>query len=202
MSSLAIIPARGGSTRIPRKNIRLFYGKPIIAYAIEAAQESNLFNHIVVSTDDREIAEVAAKYGAEISIRPAELGKNEIGTWAVTRHAARGYIADEDEGVDKVCCIYATNPMIDISDLCNAEGELDAHIDHVISVGYPSLRDASHFYWSTIHAIAADIGYFARESTTVCYKVDENRICDINTEDDFLKAEKMYAELRGIKNHG
>lgn len=198
MSIICIIPARGGSTRIPLKNIRSFFGKPIIAYAIEAAQKSDLFNHIVVSTDDREIAEIAAKYGAEICIRPSELGKNEVGTWSVTRHAARDYINDEDEGLDKVCCIYATNPMINVSDIGNAEQELHSHIDHVISVGYPGLGDASHFYWSTIHAVTADIGYFARDATTVCYKVDANRICDINTEDDWKRAEDMYAKLKGI----
>lgn len=197
MSNLAVIPARGGSTRIPRKNIRQFFGKPIIAYSIEAAQESDLFDRIVVSTDDREIAEVAAKYGAEICIRPAELGKNEVGTYQVVRHAARGYLNDN---YDKVCCIYATNPMINFMDIGMAENEMYyATVDHVISVGYPNLRDASHFYWSTMQAIAAEIGYFDKVSTTVCYKVDANRICDINFEEDWLRAEQMYAALHNIK---
>ena len=85
---VAVIPARGGSKRIPRKNIRPFAGKPIIAYSIAAAQQCRLFDRIVVSTDDAEIAAVARSYGAETPfVRPAELSDEHTGTVAVTGHA-------------------------------------------------------------------------------------------------------------------
>ncbi len=85
---IAIIPARGGSKRIPRKNIKMFYGKPMIAYSIKAAQESGLFDRIVVTTDDEEIADVARSYGAEIPfMRPKELSDDHTATIPVIAHA-------------------------------------------------------------------------------------------------------------------
>jgi len=77
--NLCIIPARGGSKRIPKKNIKEFCGKPLIAYSIEVAKKSNLFDKIVVSTDSKEIAEVAKKYGAEVQMRPDELANDYVG---------------------------------------------------------------------------------------------------------------------------
>lgn len=109
---LAIIPARGGSKRIPRKNIRLFAGKPIIAYSIEAARETGLFDHIIVSTDDEEIAAIARGWGAETPfLRPAQLSDDHTGTNAVVKHAIRWYQA-QGVALDHVCCIYATAPFV------------------------------------------------------------------------------------------
>jgi N-acylneuraminate cytidylyltransferase len=109
---LCIIPARGGSKRIPRKNIRLFAGKPIIAYSIETALNSNLFDQVIVSTDDEEIAAVARKYGAETPfIRPAELSDDHTGTNDVIRHAISWY-QQQNVDCDFVCCIYATAPFL------------------------------------------------------------------------------------------
>ena len=109
---LAVIPARGGSKRIPRKNIRLFHGRPILDWMIEAARLSGLFDRVIVSTDDAEIAEVAAREGAEIPLlRPAELSADRTGTNAVVRHAVTHY-AEHGEPVDLVCCIYATAPFV------------------------------------------------------------------------------------------
>ena len=86
--AVAIIPARGGSKRIPRKNIKDFHGKPLIAYSIEAALASGLFEKVLVSTDDDEIAEVARSYGAEVPfIRPKELSDDFTGTGEVVKHA-------------------------------------------------------------------------------------------------------------------
>lgn len=114
---LAVIPARGGSKRIPRKNVKEFYGKPIIAYSIEAALNSGCFDKVVVSTDDNEIAEVAIQYGAEIPfIRPTELSDDYATTLAVIKHACDFYLNQGIE-VSKVCCIYATAPFIQESDL-------------------------------------------------------------------------------------
>ena len=85
---IAIIPARGGSKRIPRKNIKEFYGKPLIAYSIQAALESKLFDKVIVSTDDEEIANIAKKYGAEVPfMRPKELSDDFTGTGEVVKHA-------------------------------------------------------------------------------------------------------------------
>ncbi len=110
--TVCIIPARGGSKRIPRKNIKEFCGKPIIAYPIEAATKSGLFDKIIVSTDDVEIAEVAASFGAEIPfMRPKELSDDFTGTTPVIAHAIREL---ENVGVDVkiACCVYATSAFL------------------------------------------------------------------------------------------
>ena len=110
---VAIIPARGGSKRIPRKNIKEFYGKPLIAYSIEVALKSGLFDKVIVTTDDEEIAEVAKKYGAEIPfIRPKELSDDFTGTGAVVDHALE-YLKNVGENYDFICTIYATAPFLD-----------------------------------------------------------------------------------------
>lgn len=115
--NLAVIPARGGSKRIPRKNIKAFCGKPMIAWSIEAAKASGLFDHIIVSTDDVEIAEVATRWGATVPfMRPADLSNDFVGTTEVIAHATQWAI-DQDIDVDAVCCIYATAPFIQVSDL-------------------------------------------------------------------------------------
>lgn len=108
--NIAVIPARGGSKRIPRKNIKSFGGKPMIAYAITAAQKSGLFAHVLVSTDDHEIAEIANALGAETPFfRPAELANDYTATVPVVSHAIQ---ACEDLGwhFSNVCCIYPGVP--------------------------------------------------------------------------------------------
>ena len=114
---LAIIPARGGSKRIPRKNIKPFCGKPMIAWSIEAALESGCFDRIIVSTDDDEIAEVARQYGAEVPfLRPLELSDDHTGTIPVIRHAIET-INSQGRAVGQACCLYATAPFIQAEDL-------------------------------------------------------------------------------------
>ena len=110
--AVAIIPARGGSKRIPRKNIKLFHGKPLIAYSIEAALKSNLFDKVIVSTDDEEIAKIAVEYGAVVPfIRPIELSDDFTGTGAVISHAIV-YLKEQCENYDFTCTIYATAPFL------------------------------------------------------------------------------------------
>jgi pseudaminic acid cytidylyltransferase len=117
--NIAIIPARGGSKRIPRKNIKEFCGKPMIAWSIEAAQASGLFEHIIISTDDIEIAEIAEQCGAEVPfMRPVELSDDYVGTGAVIKHAAEWAIHNFGE-LDFICTIYATAPFITPADLIN-----------------------------------------------------------------------------------
>ena len=114
---VAIIPARGGSKRIPRKNIRPFAGKPIIAYSIDAARQSGLFDRIIVSTDDEEIGVIAREYGAETPFfRPPELANDHAGTNEVVAHALR-WLADSGMPAEVACCIYATAPFVTAANL-------------------------------------------------------------------------------------
>ena len=114
---LAVIPARGGSKRIPRKNIKLFCGKPIIEWSIEAAQQSGCFDQVVVSTDDAEIAEVARQCGAQVPfMRPADLSDDQTGTTAVVAHAI-GWFSAQGKQPEQVCCLYATAPFVSPDDL-------------------------------------------------------------------------------------
>ena len=132
---LAIIPARGGSKRIPRKNIKLFCGKPMIAWSIEAARQSGCFDHIVVSTDDAEIAEVARQYGAQVPfMRPAELSDDHTGTTAVIAHAINWFAA-QGQTPAQVCCLYATAPFVSADDLRRGLSVLtEAGSDYAFSV--------------------------------------------------------------------
>ena len=114
---LAVIPARGGSKRIPRKNIKSFGGKPMITWSIEAAQKTGIFDRIIVSTDDAEIASIARDYGVEVPfIRQATLSDDHTGTSPVIVNAIEWCLA---QGFDpkEVCCIYATAPFVQSEDI-------------------------------------------------------------------------------------
>jgi pseudaminic acid cytidylyltransferase len=114
---LAIIPARGGSKRIPRKNIKPFCGKPMIAWSIEAALASGCFDRIIVSTDDPEIAEVARAHGAEVPfMRPPELSNDHTGTIPVVAHAV-DWMDQQVGPIQFACCLYATAPFVQPQDL-------------------------------------------------------------------------------------
>lgn len=109
---VAIIPARGGSKRISNKNIKLFSGQPIISYSIRVAQETELFDRVIVSTDSLEIAAIAREYGAEVPfLRPDELANDFAGTDEVICHAI-DWLAKEGRQPEFICCIYATAPFI------------------------------------------------------------------------------------------
>ena len=115
--NVAIIPARGGSKRILRKNLRHFCGQPIVAYSINTALESGLFDHVVVSTDDPEIASLALKLGAEVPfVRPVELADDNASTLAVMQHAVRMCQAS-GWPIKQLCCLYATAPFVEVEDL-------------------------------------------------------------------------------------
>ena len=112
MSRIAVIPARGGSKRIPRKNIRPFCGKPMIAWPIEAAIKSELFDQVIVSTDDEEIAQVAKEYGASVPfMRPKALADDYATTRAVINHAI-DWLHNNDVQTNDLCCIYATSALL------------------------------------------------------------------------------------------
>lgn len=137
---MCVIPARGGSKRIPRKNIKHFHGKPMIAYAIAAAIASEAFDQVIVSTDDEEIALVAKKYGAEVPfVRPPELADDHTPTVPVIAHAIA---ACQSMGfnVQEVCCIYPGVPFISTKDLGAAHKQLLATGAHYVFpvTGFPS----------------------------------------------------------------
>src|SRR5690606_6657613 len=132
---LAVIPARGGSKRIPRKNIRPFSGRPMIAWSISAALESGCFDKVIVSTDDGEVAEIARACGAETPFeRPAELSDDHTGTIPVIAHAVDWY---KRQGAEPrtVCCVYATAPFIQAADIVTGLGKLEEEgCDYVFPV--------------------------------------------------------------------
>jgi N-acylneuraminate cytidylyltransferase len=116
--TIAVIPARGGSKRIPGKNKKVFCGKPMIAWSIEAAVASGLFDQVVVTTDDPEIAKIAQEHGAICPFeRPKHLSDDHTPTLPVIRHAIETIEQGQDEALELVCCIYATAPFITAQNL-------------------------------------------------------------------------------------
>lgn len=118
IKNVAVIPARGGSKRIPGKNIKAFCNKPMIAYSIQAALDSQLFDLVVVSTDDARIARIATEYGAVCPFeRPAKLSGDHAPTLPVIRHAIEMLEAPQEIKLELVCCIYATAPFLTATNL-------------------------------------------------------------------------------------
>ena len=163
VKSIAIIPARGGSKRIPRKNIKEFYGKPLIAYSIEVALASKLFDKVLVTTDDKEIAKIAKAYGAEVPfIRPKELSDDFTGTGAVVDHALK-YLKDNGEIFEFVCTIYATAPLLQFKYLIE---------------GYNALKNSS-----AINAFSATSMPFPIQRT---FKVNDEGRCEMFTPEHYM----------------
>ena len=221
---LAIIPARGGSKRIPRKNIRLFGGQPMIAWSIAAAKQSGCFDRIIVSTDDQEISEVAIAHGAEVPfIRPAELSDDHTGTIPVIAHAIAWQNTNGAE-VNEACCIYATAPFIKAEDLqrgWQAIQEVDTKYSFsVTSYAFPIQRalritptkrvamfqpehfttrsqdleegwhDAAQFYWGKADAWLTELPIFTEKAKPIV--LPRHRVQDIDTPDDWARAEMMF----------
>jgi pseudaminic acid cytidylyltransferase len=222
---LAVIPARGGSKRIPRKNIRPFAGKPMIAYAIEAAQRSALFDRIVVSTDDDEIARAALALGAQVPFRrPAELADDHTPTVPVVAHAITA-CAQAGAAAAQVCCIYPGVPFLQEDDLQAALRVLEEGGDYAFPVVPfpsaiqralrreadgstrpffpefaatrtqdlpPAFHDAGQFYWGRSDAWLAGRNIHLHGRTIV---LPEWRVVDIDTPDDWHRAELLYQAL-------
>lgn len=144
MPKLCIIPARGGSKRIPRKNIRDFLGKPIIAYTIECAIKSNLFDVIMVSTDDSEIAEIAKRYGAEVPFFRSEENANDFATTATVINEVIEEYAKINQEFEYICCCYPTAPLMTSERLISGFQRLQQdNIDSVfpiVTFDYPIFR--------------------------------------------------------------
>ncbi len=220
-SSIAIIPARGGSKRILHKNIRRMLDRPLIAWPISAALDSGIFDHVVVSTDDPEIASIAQSSGAAVPfIRPPDLSDDEAGTAPVIAHAVRT-LKDQGLEFDLVCCIYpaALAPVGD--DFVRSRDSLTrsdsarfvasvtrflAPIQNALSMdpsGYvhrvfpdevrgktqdyaPRWHDAGQFYWGSCDAWLSGVNIF---SDCLGYELPSWRVTDIDTEDDWKRAE-------------
>lgn len=227
MKRLAVIPARGGSKRIPRKNIREFCGKPVIGWSIEAAIASGLFSKIVVSTDDPDIADVARHFGAEVPfIRPSSLSDDYTPTVPVIGHA----IAElgGSQVFTQTCCIYATAPFVRPEDLvqCHAlliesgadyalpittfafpvqrgvtvdkDGRLEMlHPDLVSTRSQdlpPVFHDAGQFYFGQSDAWLSGRPIMGHEAAA--YVVPRYRVQDIDTLEDWRRAELMFTAVR------
>ena len=137
MKSIAIITARGGSKRIPKKNIKEFCGKPIIAYSIEAALKSGIFDEVMVSTDSEEIAEIAKQYGASVPFLRSEKTSNDFATTSDVLEEVINQYKMNGKNYDIVCCIYPTAPFITAEKIKNA---MDLFIDKDASCVTPVVR--------------------------------------------------------------
>ena len=190
---IAIIPARGGSKRIKKKNIRMFHGSPIISYSIETAKQSGLFDEIIVSTDSKEIADASRKYGSTFHRRLDEMSQNEIGTQAVIKNVL------EELGIKDgiVCCIYPTAPLMSVVDLEYGFNVLiNDDFTYAFSVGTNPLCDAGQFYWGHVEDFLVDMPLI--DTNTAMIPIADDRVCDINTIDDFHRAEKMFEALHNV----
>jgi pseudaminic acid cytidylyltransferase len=220
--NIAVIPARGGSKRIPRKNIKPFLGKPMIAYAIAAARESGLFEHVVVSTDDDEIAAAAVEHGATVPFRrPKELADDQTITVPVIGHAVQWFI-DQGQAPDAACCIYPCVPLLRGDDLRAAhELFMQRGADYVYPVlafhsspwramtrpengpmqfVYPEYEltrtqdlpkcyhDAGQFYWGKASAWTSGLRMHSHGHG---WEMPAHRVVDIDTPDDWARAERM-----------
>lgn len=232
---LAVIPARGGSKRIPRKNIRPFCGKPIIAYALEAAIESGVFDRVVVSTDDEDIARVACDAGAEVPfVRPKELAGDHTPTVPVVRHAIE-WVAQNWGQVGNVCCIYSTAPFVEAEDIRHAYERLmtegvNGYVFTATSFPFPIQRafrikesgycemfhpenyntrsqdleeayqDAGQFYWGAAETFLSGKFFFSNDSKP--FVIPRHRVQDIDTLEDWDRAELMWRALREARQAG
>ncbi|MEA1989466.1 MAG: pseudaminic acid cytidylyltransferase [Pseudomonadota bacterium] len=225
---LCVIPARGGSKRIPRKNVKSFNGKPMIAYSIQAAIHSGCFDKVIVSTDDLEIAEIAKQYGAEVPfMRPEELSNDYAGTLPVIKHAIE-WFDNVGDSPTQVCCLYATAPFVTVGNLQKAYQQLqDTQAEYCFTVTsfpfpiqraiklsaqnrvemfYPeyfstrsqdleeAFHDAGQFYWGTAEAFKMEKAIFSGVASP--YLLQRHLVQDIDTPEDFQRAELMYQVLQ------
>lgn len=227
MKNIAIIPARGGSKRIPRKNIKDFLGKPIIAYSIEAAIQSNLFEEIMVSTDDEEIAEVAERFGAKVPfMRSTETANDFASTNDVLKEVIATY-EKQNIAFENMCCIYATAPLILSNKIVETYQRLISSefsmVYPVVPFSYPIWRcldmdenGALKRHWSEFeNSRSQDLPVEYHDTGTFYwYKieewksgskriggivVEETAVQDIDNESDWLLAEMKYRLLHGNK---
>ncbi len=231
MSAVCIIPARGGSKRIARKNIKPFCGQPMLAYSVQAALASHCFDRVVVSTDDDEIAALARAYGAEVPfVRPAALADDHTGTTAVVKHALQ-WLAAHHNTAEVACCLYATAPFVRAADIRRGldvlrsgaydyafsvtsfafpiQRALRQQADGALSMFQPenfavrsqdleeAWHDAGQFYWGTAAAWLAEKPIFNSRAQAVV--LPRHRVQDIDTPEDWLRAEYLFRALQAAE---
>lgn len=188
---ICLIPARGGSTRIPHKNIKDFHGKPIIAYSIETALDSHLFSKIIVSSDNQETLQIAEEYGALGLLRAPEYAADEIGTQMVAKHVlTRIRHSPYEDGDHFICVLYATAPLITPEDLQIGFKSL-IHFGFSYTMSTSREMDCGSFYFGFTHAFLSNIPLYGN-----AFHIPVKDI-DINTPEDWAKAEQMYEEIHG-----
>lgn len=188
MSAICIIPARGGSQRIHRKNIKMFRGQPIIGYAIQAAQKSKLFDEIIVSTDDDEILRMAIGFGANVFLRAFDDGAR--GTQEVAKQ-----VLSHRKKYEYACVIYPCSPLLTPELLIRGFYILEH--DFVRSVHPVTMEDAGCFYWGEAMAFIESVPL---GPTTTDFMMPLDQCIDINTMDDWTRAEALYDALQKAKN--
>lgn len=193
-SCLAVIPARGGSRRIPRKNVRPFFGKPIIAYSIDVARLTCLFKKIIVSSDDLEIGQVALNYGATFATRPPYLAFDQVGTQEVTKYVLEEELAEGREYA-YCCCIYPCAPTLNGGSLTAGYNNIRTCSMGILPYRYVGIP--GWYYWGRAidfienPAIGPKDWVDAPKPTAGA----KERWIDINEESDWSRAEEMYAKL-------
>ena len=196
---LCVIPARAGSRRIPGKNMKLFHGKPIIQYSIEAAKESGLFDRIIVSTDSHDAADLAVELGVEYQWRLSFLATDDVGTQQVGSTVTQMHQDRSREKFDLVCILYATAPLISLLDLHAGLLMLLEHqeLNFVYAAeetpGAGPLMHAGQFYWCRAKPLL--LGEELDGPTTGRIFIDQSRVCDINYPVDWAFAEAKYQTL-------
>lgn len=186
---VAIFPARGGSVRVPRKNIRDFMGKPMLQWPVEAAMASRLFDQIIVSTDDDEIAALATRFGCLVHRRKPDDG--QMGTQELAARVIEKFGTLYGE-VDQACVIYPCSPMLRARDLVLSHQQLRPRVQWVISWLEDEDVDAGCFYWGRGWSFLQRNPLTERPAR---YMADPARFIDINTFDDWARAESMFNAL-------
>ncbi len=194
--NIAIIPARGGSKRIPRKNIKNFLGKPVISYSIEAALQSGLFEEVMVSTDDKEIAEIAKSYGASVPFLRSPKTADDFATVSeVIEEVLQKYTAELQRNYDYVCCLFATAPLVSAEDLRKAFAQLEqSEFDGIFPVvPFPApIQRALHFQGNKIRMIYPENLNKRSQDLAPAY-YDAGQYYWIKT-DIFLKEKKLWTD--------
>lgn len=226
---VAVIPARGGSKRIPGKNIKAFHGKPMLAWSIKAALSAGCFDKVIVSTDSKDIADVARSFGADAPfLRPEHLSDDFIGTLPVMQHAIH-WLLENEQTPREICCIYPTAPFIRSADILKgldvlhqSSSEFAVSVtsypfpiqramklddQNMLTMVYPEhkmtrsqdleerFHDAGQFYWGMQGSWLVQKQIFG--DNTVPVYLPPERVVDIDTPEDWTRAEAMCSYLLG-----
>ena len=222
MKNLCIIPARGGSKRIPRKNIKPFMGKPIMAYSIEAALKSGLFDEVMVSTDDEEFAEVARQYGASVPFLRSEKTSNDYATTIDVLQEVVDMYKQQGEEFDLLCCLYSTAPFVTSERLKEAYDFINEDVDacftmvqysypvqrglRINSLGYTEMTHPEHFASRSqdLEKIYHDAGQFyfvkvesfLKEKAVWCKRTKSLVLSELEVQDLDTEVDWKLAEMK------